>query len=369
MRRLLADLVMMIVSVLATLLMCEIGLRLFWDGYYLKLDQAYAQNHPTRGWSNTPGAEVPYGEPEFVTTVRHNALGFRGAEVGPKQADRVRVLVLGDSFAYGVGVENDETFSARLEALEPRLEVINTGVNGYGTGQQLLVLREDGLPLQPDVVIVAFFWNDFENTLHSRFARFELQDGKLVQLPGRPVTEAEKQARTPNRPWLRYSYFYRFWSDRVKIVRYRVRVALGQPVEDGVRMTDDERQQAYALTFGVLSEIDRLVRGAGARLLLVSLPEQVQVQPDAQVTGLEAIDYEVQERLAEFAARAGIAYLDLLPALRDAYARGGQPLYYRQDRHFRANGHALVAQLIRDDLAARGWLAPLSASPSAPAPR
>jgi hypothetical protein len=183
------------------------------------------------------------------------------------------------------------------------------------------------------------------------------------------VTEEEKQARRPNRPWLRYSYFYRFWSDRVKILRYRARLALGQPVEDGLRMLPEERARANELTFAVLAEIDRLVREAGARLLIVSLPEQVQVQPDAQVLGLEPEDYEVQERLAGFAARTGIAYLDLLPALRDAYARDRTPLYYRQDRHFRANGHALVAQLLRDDLAARGWLAPLSARPSAPAPR
>jgi len=369
MRRVLGNLLLIAVSLLSAVLVCELGLRLFWGGYYLKLDQAYAQDHASRGWSNTPGARVPYGEPEFVTLVQHNQLGFRGPEIGAKRADRLRVLVLGDSFAYGVGVQNDETFSARLEALDRRLEVINTGVNGYGTGQELVVLREDGLRLQPDVVIVAFFWNDVEGTFKNRFVRFAVEDGKLVQLRGQQVTEAELQARRPNRPWLRYSYFYRFWSDRVKIARYRVRVALGLPVEDGPELSPEQREEAWTLTLAVLSEIDRTTRAAGARLLLVSLPDQVQVQPDADVTGLDPVEYAVQGRLAEFAAREGIAFLDLLPPLRETYARDRQPLYYRQDRHFLAKTHALVAQLLRDQLAARGWLAPLSADRSAPAPR
>jgi len=190
----------------------------------------------------------------------------------------------------------------------------------------------------------------------------DVQDGKLVHLPGRPVSAEERASRTPNRPWLRYSYLYRFWSDRVKVARYRVRLALGLPVEDGLRMTETERARADLLTFAVLSEIDREVREAGARLLLVSLPEQVQVQPDSKVLGLESEDYEIQDKLAAFAQRSGIAYLDVLPALREAYARNPQePLYYPQDRHFRANGHALVAQRIREDLLERGWLAPSDA--------
>src|SRR5262245_41457465 len=127
----------------ACLLAMEFGLRAFWRGYYLTGVRGYVTNSATPGWANNPGTKAEYGEGEFRIEVTHNSLGFRGPEVARElAADRRRVLVLGDSFAYGIGVEDDETFSARLQALEPRLDVLNSGVNGYGTGQELLLLRE-----------------------------------------------------------------------------------------------------------------------------------------------------------------------------------------------------------------------------------
>lgn len=352
-----AKLLLLSGSLAITLVVFELGLRLFWGGYYLKAARAYAQPDALLGWANRPNIRMQYGEPEFVTTVEHNEWGFRGPAVAKqKPGDRYRILVLGDSFAYGVGVEGDETFSARLEQLDPRLEVINTGVNGYGTSQELLLLREKGLAFRPDLIIVSYFWNDVANSYTRPVAHFELREDEL-RYPT-PAVSSPQTNRVPSRrrPWLRHSYLYRFASDRTKTLRFHAKLALRIPIEDGELLRPEQQDAAWQLEFALLREIDRLAREADAAMLLVVIPEQVQVQPDVRVTGLVATDYEIQERLERLCDTAGIPMLDLLPALRASYARDGEPLYYHRDRHLRANGHALSASLIYEKIRSLGFI-------------
>jgi lysophospholipase L1-like esterase len=322
-------------SIALSLAALEGGLRLFWSGYYLKEYKAYARPSPMRGWENRPSVAVDYGEPEFRTTVRHNSWGFRGPEIAlEKPSGRCRVLVLGDSFAYGVGVENDETFSAVLEQMEPRLQVLNAGVNGYGTAQELLFLVEKGTDFSPDLVIVSFFWNDVANSYKRPFAQ---------EAP-------QRFASTKHRAYLRHSYAYRFLSDRLKLLRYEAKVAFGVPVEESELLRQEEVEPAWNLEFALLGEIDRVARLHGARTLVAVIPEQVQVQPDQQVMGLRPEDYAVQNRLVRFGHASEVPILDLLPALQETYQRDSVALYYSRDRHLRANGHRIVARRILQEI-------------------
>lgn len=338
----------------------ELGLRVFWDGFYVKESHAWAAYHPWRGWQNRPNARVDYGEPEFSIVVEHNSWGFRSPAVTPEKPDDVfRVLALGDSMTYGIGVEQDQTFSAVLQSLDPRLEVINTGVNGYGTSQELLLLREDGLQFQPDLVLLAFFWNDVENSYTRDFPDFSLADGALVYPEPRP--EIANVAAEPPAPRkrlsraLRFSYAYRFLSDRIKVVRHMAKDALGV-LEDEADLSAEERPAAWELEFALLREIDRLARENGARTLIAVIPDQVQIEPDSPVVGFGPEDYDVQGRLREFGERHGIAVLDLAPALHAAYQQAGEPIYYKYDRHLKPPGQAVVARAIYAEIQRLGLL-------------
>ncbi|MEE8556340.1 MAG: hypothetical protein V3T14_00465, partial [Myxococcota bacterium] len=139
-------------------------------------------------------------------------------------------------------------------------------------------------------------------------------------------------------------------SDRIKLVRYEVKNAFGLPVEDGELLRPEEIEPAWALLDALLVEIARLAQGQGAKVLVAIIPEQLQVQSDVRVIGLEPSDYEIQERLTALGEIRGIPTLDLLPHLSEAYERDGDPLYYRQDRHLRANGHRLVAQRLLEEI-------------------
>jgi GDSL-like Lipase/Acylhydrolase family len=103
--------------------------------------------------------------------LRSNAQGARGPALAvPKPADVFRIVVLGDSVVFGWGVDDEVTFVRRLEqewrpaAGGKRLEVVNLGLPQYDTHQELASLRETGLALQPDVVLLVYVVNDIQPT-------------------------------------------------------------------------------------------------------------------------------------------------------------------------------------------------------------
>lgn len=107
---------------------------------------------------------VYYGVPVTI-----NSLGMRDREVGNKAAGEFRLLVLGDSVPFGIGVRNEDSFPYRIEVLlnerHPgggRFRTLNMGVPSYNTEQQVIQLETLGLTLAPDAAMLLFSANDIE---------------------------------------------------------------------------------------------------------------------------------------------------------------------------------------------------------------
>lgn len=132
--------------------------------------------------------------------LRTNELGFRDRPVGPKAPGEFRVVVLGDSFTVAAGVDFHDLYTSRLERLTGA-RVINLAVGGYNIVQYALVLREVGLALEPDLVLVALFPdNDFSNETYEE--NYRVASGKA--------------SADPVRAWYEDLYAYRAYGGRLE---------------------------------------------------------------------------------------------------------------------------------------------------------
>jgi lysophospholipase L1-like esterase len=111
--------------------------------------------------------------------LKTNSTGLRDMDEVSDDPAVFRVLALGDSFTYGYYVHNEEAWPARLEEtlnqrLSTRFQVLNAGVPGFTIVDELQYLREKGLALEPDLVVIGFYTNDifdFYPQIREYFAR------------------------------------------------------------------------------------------------------------------------------------------------------------------------------------------------------
>lgn len=108
-----------------------------------------------------------YFDEGATLTYRINSLGFRGKETSvEKPANTIRIVGIGDSFTFGSGVRENDTFLSVLESNlnqlggSTRIEVLNLGVGGYNTAHEVSLLQNMGIKFNPDIVVLCFFLND-----------------------------------------------------------------------------------------------------------------------------------------------------------------------------------------------------------------
>jgi len=127
-----------------------------------------------------------------------NEMGYRGSTFDRENENDIRrVLFLGDSYIMGHNVALDETIVAALSRnLGTGYEVLNMGVMAYGPDQSLLALLEDGLDLNPDMVILGVFAaNDFQDLDNNRIFSVD-EGGRLAQNHHNVVTERMPRFQT-----------------------------------------------------------------------------------------------------------------------------------------------------------------------------
>ncbi len=171
------NLLLLLMMIIIMIIIFEIFLRFFYpqklyDNCYeysgRDLSNLDVDFDPLLGWSSKKNFTGCAYQPDTnrIILKTHNSNGVRlNKEIPYEKGNKKRVLLLGDSFAYGFGVNDSDTFAVRLqENLGENYEVISLSASGYGTGQELLQLKHEGLKYNPDIVILFFFQNDIANT-------------------------------------------------------------------------------------------------------------------------------------------------------------------------------------------------------------
>jgi hypothetical protein len=320
------------------------------NGFYAFDLRRESQRVPTQhdrelGWTVRPDLFVPdlYGPGMWART---NARGFRSDR--PTSASvpegRIRVICSGDSFTFGWGVSNDTTWCHRLEEINPAIEAVNMGVNGYGIDQAYLRYKRDAAGLEHDVHLFAFIADDFARVWSGSFLgalkpELVVEDDRLTvrRVPVPELSTARRLMRSTRSVARRFSaaelarrlvpsirWPSCVWSDAGEGGDGVIRAVVGK-VFESLRDLASERDAALALVY--IPCVDEYGTG-GSRW---------------------------RKFAEEASSRLGIPFVDLLHDLNRVTreemetlfiggSAGGAPLL--GDGHYTVGGHAFLARAL-----------------------
>ena len=371
------------------IILCEVTLRVAGISYPVlyTCDPDLASQH-------LPGASGWWLQ-EGRAYVRINRDGLRdGEHRNPRPEDTFRIALLGDSYCEAFQIEVEDAFWSVMEAelnqgqtIEGRkIEVINLGVSGYATAQQLLQLRRDVWAYDPQVVLLAFTpQNDVRDNAKSLALEadpqlggvrpfFELRNGELVLdnsfRDSAPYLARSSRYECAKATIVNKSYLLQLLK-HVKQRGFR-RDAPPQNGEDEP-MLDHARQSAeiysapktedwtmaWQMTERMIQQMHKETRRHDARFCVVVLSTCLQAYPDARVRrkfmdeqGIDDLSYP-NRRIVELGERSGFPVADVAPFLR-AHAEKHQEFLHgayntpKGVGHYSVEGHRIVGEYLAE---------------------
>lgn len=311
----------------------ELVLRALYESDYEIHPRGLYSADPAVGYVPTPGFTGTFVRDEYAHGVTIGNSGLRGADPRPRRPETYRIVCLGDSFTWGLGVGDAEAYPHLLEQrLSQRfpgvdLQVLNAGVPGYGTADELRFFESRLDELDPDLVVVQFLAeNDFNDNRQPALGRVELRDGWLHSAePPRPQPQRTLE-------WFkRHSVLARAASERAGYLAARLGLATAT---DGDRFSEADAARAGHL----LGRVAALAGARGADSVFVFVTSQTPVVAE------EPVEVAAARVVKDAARAAGAGFLELTPALRKREDR--YELYYALDGHWTAGGHAAAAEAI-----------------------
>jgi len=313
----------------------EIAVRA-WAAWKYPRTRSY---HPTLGWALNPNVERvfanEYGEScRFVT----NEWGQRSQRSVPLAASTgYRVLFLGDSFTEAIQVDADQVFTRVVELALPDVEVINAGVACYGTVQELLYLRGDGMAFEPQLVVLMLCLNDLTDNIQPWFLGMGARP--YARLDGGGVVVIEPCSLDRYLPFclpvpfggffLRHSFLYRSLNQKVWQPAYAEQlIAMDRQMQPAV-----PRTQRMEILAQLLGKMRALVENGGKLLAVALIPTRRQVRGQKQ---------DLYAGVLRACRACGVRTVSLLEAMRAARTQGLRP-YYEHDTHWTKDGHHVAA--------------------------
>lgn len=330
--------------------------------------------HPALGWVHPPGKTVLYPGHSGPARVTFNSRGLRDREHSQeKSPNTARILILGDSYTEAADMDGEEAFPRRLEQIlnqkGMRAEVINAGVGGYGTDQQLLYLRQEGLRYHPDLVLLAF---TVDNDVYDNWTKkyCELTDQGLTCRS--PVQHGmARRGIVAVKAFLQeHFHVYFFLNEKIQRI-YSARWLLARLGFSEVKEVKDvaggtnhlpkelrmmlveqptDVNSGWELTLAILREMKEETQKAGAQFAIAVIPSGLALQEElldrlVRTHGVPRAMFDIKRPhkiLEEFGRVHGVPIIDLLPAFADAGARGEE----LTRGHWTAAGHRVAAEAI-----------------------
>ena len=373
---------------IAGLVLGEMALRIFLPLDLQPVETLAAMPSYEMIYRHKPNSEWYSHSPtnEFSVHIKINSQGLRDYEYSREKAENVfRIAIVGDSLAEARQVELDQTFSKLLETEltiqnifakdYDSIEVINFGVSGYSTDEELIRIQADVLDYCPDLVMIVFVNNDLTNTLYNRL--FYLDDNR--QLVMRSFSKSRKRDLLVGifgrLHWFYYgrkvltNYPAAYDYVSLQINRYLGAVeGLNEQLattegneEDLVKkypswisyyikqyQSQPDLEEAFLLVEEIFKDIAELLGRKGIDLLVVHSTNSIRIDPSKPWNlrylanyGLSEEDMDVTlpyKRMSEIWTRLGIKHLDLTKFLETEPDKGVE-LHLRDDGHLSVQGH------------------------------
>ncbi|NOZ84753.1 MAG: SGNH/GDSL hydrolase family protein [Deltaproteobacteria bacterium] len=330
------------------------------------------------GWRNVPGSKGVISGPGYFCSVHQNLQGLRDVEHERMHRPGIaRVVVLGDSMVWGLGVEDDEIMARRAGARLPGVEFISMGTSGYGTDQEFMWLQQDGLLYSPDLVFVVMYYaNDMlDNTSSRRYSRnkpfFHLEPTGSLKLEGIPVKRDRswlhrKLINPIMDPLRNHSALFNLVTRRQHVLHERFRhrpwyrKIFGRPGDSDwldlyLPSNKPWVKKAMDVTRGILAEFRETCEDLAAGPVVILLPHEVEVEPGEwermiENYGLDGLNLDRDEagkKLKKAFSMKGIRVIDPVSEMRKA-ART-QRLYYPGDGHLTRFGQDVLGRIIAQE--------------------
>jgi hypothetical protein len=370
---------LLVFASIAVFFIClEVLLSLFWP-HKAFIRSYHEQYHPTLGWVNKPYADGYFYIKRNIRFHRHhNNHGLRSLRdtTYEKPKGIKRILLIGDSFFWGYGVDDEYVISEVMQKLAGNsVEVLNGAVTGYGTDQELLWLIEYGLKYSPDIVILGVFpLNDLDEISHSVMYGypkpiFSIEEGelKLFNVPVPDTKETRRKAfEEPQtllgriKKFLRFhTHTYPFLAKRINAIPgvrpFLLKIGLAEEYTQslpGVKNLVLKPDMVLPLFNAIIKEIKAVCDENGAQFILVFIPEKENTPgADLKYAGVsedaEKRNSYYSKYLKDLSSKNRIHFIDLLPYVREKQKEGvfiHNPHTY--DHHWTPEGHRLAAEVI-----------------------
>jgi hypothetical protein len=268
--------------------------------------------------------------------VRSNAFGFRGGPwAAPRDTSVPRVMIIGDSFTFGNNSLEENAFpfvlERKLRGALGRAEVLDAGVGGWNSDNEAEFYVAEGRTYDPDVVVIAFYNNDYQAPEDSVITPVLSVDGRLDSRP----------------TWMRWLPFnVLFWIKRSALVVYlRDRIqAVSEPRDSwNHRLSRNEidldHDPVVKFTYWELSRIRDSASAHGVPVILAVLPS-------VNTFWTKRAPVKWVDHLGAFAAREGMTFVDLSAAFWSQTGNRNRFFGYPWDNHFSPSGHQLAAEAL-----------------------
>ncbi len=339
-KKICSDIGVAFLAIVAILVATEILSRLFiprWAPSGFVGDELWRYDE-VLGWAHEPLREGRLEGEDFSVNVSINSLGMRDQEYATaRPPGKNRIVVLGDSFGWGWGVDHDEIFAEIIDSKYPYTEFVNCSISGYGTDQQYLFLRQTCIDLDPDLVLLLFTPNDVNNNNSSRQYNynkpfFRLTDDELT-LQNCPVPKPGLGRRVETMINERTYSLRQIYYGLCLFGRW-----LRDPTRKGAEK--DAHEPDFDLTDALLVAIRDLSRQRHAELIVIGAP-----------TG-DPGSAETLAHLEEYLPSAGILYA----SIEGVFAQAEKDTRFIHDYHWNVHGHRLAASEVERILLERGLL-------------